>query len=74
MAKFELPQEKFTKYLFNLDHPEGGGKAKAFIDILGIAPADWRLADQIERAMDDAPLYRIKDGKWGHKLWRPSVD
>jgi hypothetical protein len=66
VAKFELPPTKFTNYLFNIDHPEGGGKAKALIVSLGIAPADWRfLADQIARAMDDARLYRVKDGKWG---------
>lgn len=66
VVKFHLPPAKFTEYLFNVDHPEGGGKAKVLIESLDIAPTDWRfLADQIERAMDDAPLYRVADGKWG---------
>jgi len=43
VSKFELPPEKFTGYLLNASHPEGGGKAKALIGSLGIEPSDWQF-------------------------------
>jgi hypothetical protein len=50
----------------NGKHPKGGGKAKFFVAGLGIEPNDWRfLADQIERAMASAPIYRVDKNAWG---------
>jgi hypothetical protein len=37
-----LPHGKFTDYLFNRDHHEGGAKARFVIDELGFEPDDWR--------------------------------
>lgn len=37
-----LPHGKFTDYLFNRDHHEGGPKARFVIDELGFEPDDWR--------------------------------
>lgn len=59
VSEFHFPPEKFTRYLLNLDHPEGRGKALLFVNELGIQPNDWRfLASQIEQAMATAPIYR----------------
>lgn len=38
-----MPDGKFTKYLFDLSHKDGGGKAKFFIETLGFDPEDWRF-------------------------------
>jgi len=38
-----MPDGKFTKYLFDRDHKDGGGKAKFFIETLGFDPDDWRF-------------------------------
>lgn len=38
-----MPEGKFTKYLFDLNHKDGGGKAKFFIETLGFDPQDWRF-------------------------------
>ena len=37
-----MPEGKFTGYLFNREHEQGGSKSAFFIDVLGIAPDDWR--------------------------------
>ena len=37
-----MPEGKFTHYLFNPDHKEGGPKSYFFMQTLGIAPDDWR--------------------------------
>ncbi len=37
-----LPDNKFTHFLFSRDHNEGAGKAKFFVEELGIVPEDWR--------------------------------
>ncbi len=43
-----LPEGKFTGYLFNRDHEQGGPKARFIIDELGFQPHDWRyLAAQL---------------------------
>jgi len=58
-SDFEFDPRKFTDYLFNLEHKAGGPKARFFIDELGISPGDWKfLANQIERGMISAPIYR----------------
>jgi hypothetical protein len=63
---FVFDPRKFTEYLLNGKHPKGGGKAKFFVAGLGIEPNDWRfLADQIERAMASAPIYRVDKNAWG---------
>lgn len=66
VQNYYLDPRKFTEYLLNTAHPQGGGKAKLFVEGLGILPEDWKfLADQIERGMADAPLYRIGRKQWG---------
>jgi hypothetical protein len=66
VREFEFDQRKFVDYLLNRSHPENGGKAKFFVEELSIEPGDWRfLADQIERGMATAPLYRVNPTKWG---------
>lgn len=43
-----LPEGKFTGYLFDRNHPNGGPKAQFIIDVLGFDPEDWRyLAAQL---------------------------
>jgi len=37
-----MPDGKFTGYLFNRDHKDGGPKAAFLIDFFGIEPDDWR--------------------------------
>ncbi len=66
VREFELNERKFLDYLLNRSHPKGASKAKFFIDELGIEPTDWRfLADQIERSVVTAPLYRVNPTEWG---------
>ena len=61
-----MAPEKFTKYLLNLEHAEGKGKARFFIEVLGIAPDDWKfLADQIRRGVKTAPIFRAGKNQWG---------
>ncbi len=38
-----MSENKFTDYLFNIEHPEGGPKARFIIDELGFDPDDWRF-------------------------------
>jgi len=37
-----LPEGKFTKYLFDMNHKDGRGKAKFFVETLRFSPDDWR--------------------------------
>lgn len=64
--EFVLPPQKFTDYLLNPKHKDGGPKAKFFIDSLGIQPDDWRyLADQILQGAKSGSLYRLKWSTYG---------
>lgn len=64
---FLIEKQKLTKYLLNIDHPQGGAKAKFFIEELGIKPEDWRyLADQISSGAAKAKLFRVEDTKFGY--------
>uniref|UniRef100_UPI002FDEA0C9 DUF6883 domain-containing protein n=1 Tax=Delftia acidovorans TaxID=80866 RepID=UPI002FDEA0C9 len=63
---FLCDENKVKNYLLNLDHPDGGPKAKFFTESLGIKRDDWRyLADQISGAMSTALIYRVKNGNYG---------
>lgn len=63
---FICDENKVKNYLLNVDHPDGGPKAKFFIEILGIQREDWRyLADQISGAMSSALIYRVKNNNHG---------
>lgn len=65
-VEFQVPSQKFTDYLLNIDHSHGGPKAKFFIETLGIQPNDWRfLADQIVQAAKSGELYRLKLSPYG---------
>jgi hypothetical protein len=65
-VEFVFPPAKFTKYLFDVNHPGGGPKARFFIDTLGIQPDDWRfLADQILQGAKRGELYRLKLSPYG---------
>lgn len=64
--EFLVPEAKLTKYLLNVDHPEGGGKATFFRDTLGIVKEDWRfLADQFCQAATVSDFYRLKVTGYG---------
>ena len=63
---FVVPEEKLTNYLLKLDHPDGGPKARFFIDTLGISPADWRyLADQFCQSALNSDFYRLNVKQYG---------
>ncbi len=63
---FICEENKVKNYLLNISHPEGAGKAKFFIETLGIQQDDWRyLADQISGAMKFAYIYKIKNSPYG---------
>jgi hypothetical protein len=54
-----IPEKKLREYALNLDHPDGGPKARAFLEILGIKADDWRyLALQLEHGVREAPAFR----------------
>jgi hypothetical protein len=63
-----MPEGKFTHYLFNREHKEGGPKSAFFIDVVGIDPEDWRyLAAQFYQGLlraepDDLELRDWSDG------------
>lgn len=63
---FFCDENKVKNYLLNLDHPDGGPKAKFFTESLGIKRNDWRyLADQISGAMSTAWIFRVKNSIHG---------
>lgn len=54
-----IPPEKLHGYALNLDHPNGGPKARNFRDLLGIVASDWRfLAEQLRRGVLRVPAFR----------------
>ena len=60
-----MPEGKFTKYLFNRTHKEGGSKAVFFIDELGIDPQDWRyLAAQFYFGLLMAKPESVRLNEW----------
>ena len=64
--EFLLPSAKFTDYLLNSGHKEGGPKAKFFAERLDIQPDDWRyLADQILQGVKGAEFYRLRLSPFG---------
>lgn len=65
-SEFHCEERKIKDYLLDRDHPDGGPKARFFIDILGIERNDWRyLADQIVQGMRSAGLFRVKKNNFG---------
>jgi uncharacterized protein DUF6883 len=61
-----MPEGKFTHYLFNRDHKEGGPKSAFFIDVLGIDPQDWRyLAAQFYEGLLMAKPENLELRDWG---------
>lgn len=66
-SDFLVEEKKLTSYLLNVDHKDGGPKAKFFIDNMGIGPEDWRyLADQLSSGAAKAKLYRVKATQFGY--------
>lgn len=62
-----VSEDKIRKYLLNLDHPDGGPKARFFRDVLGIIEPDWAyLHDQIVRGWKVATLYRVDRNAWSY--------
>ena len=60
-----MPDGKFTGYLFNRKHKQGGAKAAFFIDELGIEPDDWRyLAAQFYYGLLAADLQKVQFNEW----------
>lgn len=60
-----MPEGKFTKYLFDRDHTDGGSKAAFLIDTLGIDPEDWRyLAGQFYFGLLKAKPEAVRLNKW----------
>lgn len=60
-----MPEEKFTGYLFNRAHKQGGAKANFFIDGLGIHPDDWRyLAAQLYYGLLSADPAKLDFQEW----------
>lgn len=66
-SDFIVEEKKLTLYLLNVDHKDGGPKAKFFIEKLGILPEDWRyLAEQLSSGAAKAKLYRVKATQFGY--------
>lgn len=64
--EFLVPEMKLTKYLLDLDHPKGGGKARFFKNSLDIIKDDWRfLADQLCQAASNSDFYRLDVTEYG---------
>ncbi|MEP1611898.1 MAG: DUF6883 domain-containing protein [Roseobacter sp.] len=64
--EFTVPEAKLTKYLLNINHPKGGGKAQFFRDTLEILDNDWRfLADQFCQAASNSEFYRLEVTEYG---------
>ncbi|TPG39840.1 hypothetical protein EAH79_14255 [Sphingomonas koreensis] len=60
-----MPEGKFTKYLFDRTHTDGGSKADFIIDTLGIEPEDWRyLAAQFYFGLAVADPEAVKLNEW----------
>lgn len=60
-----MPEGKFTHYLFNREHKDGGPKAAFIIDELGIDPEDWRyLAGQFYVGLTRAQPEAVKLNEW----------
>lgn len=60
-----MPEGKFTQYLFDRAHKDGGSKAAFLIDELGIDPADWRyLAAQFYFGLVSAKPEAVKLNEW----------
>ncbi|RUO73879.1 hypothetical protein CWI80_00480 [Pseudidiomarina sediminum] len=66
--QFVWDNAKFTRYLLNLEHEEGGPKAKFFIEILGIESNDWQyLADQISSSLKHGLIVSVELSGYGIK-------
>jgi hypothetical protein len=60
-----MPEGKFTKYLFDRAHKDGGSKADFIIDEVGIDPTDWRyLAAQFYFGLASAQPEAIQLNEW----------
>lgn len=60
-----MPEGKFTKYLFDRAHKDGGSKADFIIDELGIDPNDWRyLAAQFYFGLVSAQPESVQLNEW----------
>jgi hypothetical protein len=60
-----MPEGKFTKYLFDRAHKDGGSKAAFIIDELGIDPNDWRyLAAQFYFGLASAQPEAVQLNEW----------
>lgn len=61
-----IPEAKLAGYALNLEHKEGGSKAKFFRDVFGIEAKNWRyLAEQIKLGLNDGDVYEIRLGQYG---------
>lgn len=62
-----VSEDKVRKYLLNLEHPDGGAKAKFFKEVLDIVEPDWAyLHNQISRGWETATLYRVGRNAWSY--------
>ncbi|ACB28311.1 hypothetical protein Mrad2831_6391 (plasmid) [Methylobacterium radiotolerans JCM 2831] len=60
-----MPDGKFTEYLFNRKHKDGGSKSNFFVDVLGIEPEDWRyLAAQFYQGLLSAEPEKLEFREW----------
>lgn len=61
-----MPSGKFTEYLFNPKHKDGGSKSNFFINVLEIDPEDWRyLAAQFYQGLLTAEPEKLEFREWG---------
>jgi hypothetical protein len=61
-----IEERKLVDYALNLDHDEGGDKARWFLAALGIGRGDWRhLASQLRLGLIGAPVPEVRATEFG---------
>lgn len=63
-----VPHEKIVHYLLDLQHPDGGSKAKFFL-AQGFRPDDPKtLADALFEHIVENPVASVRHGRYGAQL------
>lgn len=64
----QIPKQKVTGYLLNLEHPEGGSKAKFFLS-RGFTAENWpRLIEALLNQAGSGKVSAVKEGRFGTKF------
>ena len=67
LSKGEVPKPKITEYLLRLDHPEGGSKAKFFLE-RGFTEGHWKqFAEAIRKQAGEKAVSDVVEGRFGTK-------